>query len=145
MNKPVSFLSATILGAALTLSFSSASFANSSNYAGSTSTNTAHSSSSYGRQGNGVSNFYGTDRPTNFASAHSSTIGNASDTASFYYKTGVRHFEKGSLDKAEYAFKAVLRANGLNSEANYYLARINQKQGDEARAFEYAKAYQGLK
>lgn len=50
---------------------------------------------------------------------------NFSETAGFYFKVGVNNFERGELDKAEQAFKAVLRANGLNKQAHYYLALLN--------------------
>ena len=61
-----------------------------------------------------------------------------SSTASHYYRVGVRQFEKGNFDKAEYAFNAVLRANGLNQQAHYYLAKINMEQGDKESARKHA-------
>ena len=61
-----------------------------------------------------------------------------SSTASHYYRVGVRQFEKGNFDKAEDAFNAVLRANGLNQQAHYYLAKINMEQGDKESATKHA-------
>lgn len=70
---------------------------------------------------------------------------NVKGTASHYFRVGQAEFEKGNFEKAEYAFNAVLRAQGLNKQANYYLAKIGQAQGDEAKARKYALAFHGLK
>ncbi|MEP6342580.1 MAG: hypothetical protein ABJ275_04630 [Maricaulaceae bacterium] len=70
---------------------------------------------------------------------------NISSTASFYYRVGVNNFKKGHMEKAERAFKAVLRADGLDTQANFYLAKIKLQEGDESKALEYAKAYHSVK
>ena len=72
------------------------------------------------------------------------TLSNGSSTATKYYKFGVSRFEKGNLESAEKAFKAVLRANGLDKQAYYYLAKIKEKQGNQALAIEYAQAFYAL-
>jgi len=69
------------------------------------------------------------------------TILDGSITATQFYKAGIRRFNKGKFDKAEESFKAVLRANGLNKQAYFYLAKIKEQQGDSEKANEYAKAY----
>lgn len=71
-------------------------------------------------------------------------IGNGSDTASFYYKLGVKNYEKGDLIEAEQAFEAVLRAKGLNQEAHHYLAFIAYKNNDDKKVEKHVKAYHGL-
>ena len=58
---------------------------------------------------------------------------NGSKTASHYYRVGVSQYEKGNFGKAEYAFKAVLRADGLDKEAIKYLSLIEQKQRDNKK------------
>ena len=68
-----------------------------------------------------------------------------SSTASHYYRVGVRQFEKGNFDKAEYAFNAVLRANGLNQQAHYYLVKINMEQGDKESATKHALKFAAYK
>ena len=68
-------------------------------------------------------------------------------TATFFYKKGVKSFEKGNLEKAEQHFKAVIRADGskgLNKNTYHYLANINHKQGDVVAAKKYAEAYYNL-
>jgi len=68
----------------------------------------------------------------------------SSETATRFYKTGVKHFEKGSLEKSEAAFQAVLRAHGSNSMDKltlHYLTLINDKQGDPVAKEKYAQAY----
>ena len=69
----------------------------------------------------------------------------ASDTASFYYRVGVRQFEKGNFDRAEEAFNAVLLADGLNRQAHYYLAKINIEQGDKETAVKHTRALETYK
>lgn len=64
-----------------------------------------------------------------------------SDTANYYYKVGVSKFEKGNLDAAERAFKAVLRAHGSRKEAHHYLALIRGKKGDMDGAAKHVQAY----
>lgn len=71
----------------------------------------------------------------------SQRIGNGSSTATKYYKFGVKYYERNDLDKAEYAFKAVLRADGLDKQALYYLAKIAEKQGNIEAANNYAKDF----
>ena len=82
--------------------------------------------------------------PAFSSSAVKPRILNGSSTASRYYRVGVRQFEKGNLEKAEKAFKAVLRARGLNKQALYYLTQISAKQGDEAKLLKYNQAYHAL-
>jgi len=72
------------------------------------------------------------------------TVGNGSETASFYYKIGVSSFEKGNLDKAEIAFEKVLLARGLNQQAHYYLAFIAEQKGDDRKVLEHVKAFHGI-
>jgi len=64
-----------------------------------------------------------------------------------YYKIGIKQFEKNNLDKAEKAFKSVLRMRleALDKEAYGFLAIINEKQGDIPQAEKYAEAYFALK
>lgn len=65
-----------------------------------------------------------------------------SDTSAFYYKVGVKRFERGDFAKAEIAFNAVLRAKGSKKNAHHYLALIHEKKGDLAAAARHAQAYQ---
>ena len=68
----------------------------------------------------------------------------SSETATFYYKKGVKHFEKGNLEKSESAFEASLRAHGSKSMDGltlHYLTLISDKQGDEVQKQKYAQAY----
>ncbi len=70
-----------------------------------------------------------------------------SETASFFYKKGVKKFEDGNLEKAEIAFKATLRAQGsdtLDKLALHYLSYINNQQGDVTEAMSYAEVYLDL-
>jgi len=69
---------------------------------------------------------------------------NASSQANFFYKIGVRNYERGNFEKAEKAFQGVLRTKGLDAEAYYYLTVISQKQGRQDDAVKYAKAFYGL-
>ena len=69
----------------------------------------------------------------------------ASSTSSFYFRLGVKKYKEEQWEEAEKAFEAVLRANGLNKQANFYLAHINSKQGEEDQVLKYVKAYHGLK
>lgn len=62
----------------------------------------------------------------------------ASETATHYYRVGVKKFEKGNLERAEQAFNAVLRADGLNEQAHFYLAKIKMQQGDRTAAAKHA-------
>jgi len=71
----------------------------------------------------------------------------ASETATFFYKKGVRKLEDGNLKKAAAAFKASLRADGtaeMDKLTLHYLAYISQKQGNESQAKDYAEAYMDL-
>ena len=68
----------------------------------------------------------------------------SSSTATFFYKKGVKNFEKGNLEKSESAFEASLRAHGSKSMDGltlHYLTLINHKQGDEVQKKKYAQAY----
>lgn len=72
---------------------------------------------------------------------------NSSETATFFYKKGLKHFEKGNLEKSEYAFRAVLRADGskeMNRVTLSYLTLISEKQGNLAAKEKYAQAYSEL-
>ena len=68
-------------------------------------------------------------------------IGNGSETASFYYSVGVKQFNRKDMEKAERAFKAVLRADGLDKAAHHYLAVIYKEKGDIANAEKHALAF----
>ena len=52
-----------------------------------------------------------------------------SSTSSYYFKIGIKRYERGALDKAEKAFEAVLRTNDLKKLSYLYLAHINAQQG----------------
>lgn len=68
-------------------------------------------------------------------------------TATFYYKKGVKSFEKGDLEKAEQHFRAVLRADGsrgLDKATYHYLTNIKHKQGDSVQSKAYAQSYYNL-
>ena len=68
----------------------------------------------------------------------------SSSTASFFYSKGVKNFERGNLDKAEQAFKAVLRAKGskrMDALTLRYLIHINQQQDDKFASNGYKQAY----
>jgi len=68
----------------------------------------------------------------------------SSRTATFFFKKGVKSFEKGNLEKADQHFRAVLRADGskgLDKAVFHYLANISHQQGHEAKAKEYAESY----
>ena len=112
-----------------------ASFANSNAYTGSPSTYTGGNTNSIYVGQNGI------NASTGSLSTFQRLPG-ASDTASFYYRVGVRQFEKGNLDRAEDAFNAVLRANGLNQQAHYYLVKINMEQGDKEAAAKHSSKLQ---
>ncbi|MEL6686655.1 MAG: hypothetical protein AAFP97_03430 [Pseudomonadota bacterium] len=73
---------------------------------------------------------------------NSRRILDGSETASFFFRKGVRAFEKDDLDKAEQAFRASLRADGLDALSLHYLVIINDRQGDQNEALRYAKAYE---
>jgi len=64
-----------------------------------------------------------------------------SSTTSYYFKVGVRNYERGSLQEAEDAFEAVIRTGELILQSIYYLARINAKQGDDELVQQYVDAY----
>lgn len=64
-----------------------------------------------------------------------------SETATFFYKKGVRLFEKGDFDSAKTAFRATLRANGLDRLSLHYLVIISHNQGDMSAAENYTQAY----
>jgi len=68
----------------------------------------------------------------------------SSETATFNFKKGVKNFEKENFEKAEAAFRAVLRADGSKSMDKislHYLTIISDKQGDEFKKNSYAQAY----
>ena len=72
---------------------------------------------------------------------------NSSETATFFYKKGLKHFEKGNLEKSEYAFRAVLRADGskeMDRVTLSYLTLISEKQGNLAAKEKNAQAYSEL-
>jgi len=50
-----------------------------------------------------------------------------------YLRVGVNQFKKGNYDKAEYAFKAVLRADTKNIYAKQYLYVISELRKLEAQ------------
>jgi len=117
----------------------------------SSSANPAYHGQSYGTSfDNSSSHNYGvTDVTTRgrigvYFSDSRRNLPNASETASFYYRVGVKHFKKADFKESERAFQAVLRAKGLNQEAYRYLSMINQKQGNKEAALKYAKAYHGI-
>ena len=85
----------------------------------------------------GLSNAFRTDQGLN-----SRIILDGSETASFFFRKGVKAFERDELDKAEQAFRASLRANGLDAPSLHYLVIINDRQGDRDDALHYAKAYE---
>lgn len=64
-----------------------------------------------------------------------------SSTATFFYRKGVRNFERGNMAKAEKAFEAVLRTNGLDRLAYFYLAKINAQKNDFNSTRKYIEAY----
>ena len=119
-------------GFLLAAGIASSSFAYPNAYSGA-----SHSYSGYTNNNVAADNRY---RGTVSGSYHrpNRIILDGSSTASHYYRVGVRQFEKGNFDKAEYAFNAVLRANGLNQQAHYYLAKINMEQGDKESATKHA-------
>ena len=72
----------------------------------------------------------------------------SSQTATLYYKKGVKSFEKGKLDKADQHFRASLRADGsrgLDKATYHYLSNIHHKRGDELQSKKYAQAYYNIK
>lgn len=72
----------------------------------------------------------------------------SSQTATLYYKKGVKNFEKGKLDKADQHFRASLRADGsrgLDKATYHYLSNIHHKRGDELQSKKYAQAYYNIK
>ena len=72
----------------------------------------------------------------------------SSRTATFYYKKGVKSFQKGKLEKADQHFRASLRADGsrgLDKATYHYLSNLKHKQGDELQSKKYAQAYYNLK
>ena len=70
-----------------------------------------------------------------------STYLDGSTTATYFYRKGVRNFERGNIEKAEKAFEAVLRTNGLDRQAYLYLAKINAQKGDLNKTQKYTEAY----
>ena len=71
-------------------------------------------------------------------------IAGGSETASHYFRVGVNQYERGNFDKAERAFESVLRSNGLDKQAYYYLTLIIDKQGDASKMAQYAEAFHAL-
>jgi len=82
--------------------------------------------------------------PLNGRIVKPNSFSEASETASYFFKIGVKNYEKGNLDKAEKSFEAVLRTKDLVQQSNYYLARINAKQGEDENVLKYVKAYHGI-
>ena len=77
--------------------------------------------------------------------ATSGTYLDGSITATQFYKAGINRYKKGKIEKAVESFKAVLRANGLDKQAYFYLAKIKQQQGDTELANKYIKAYHSIR
>jgi len=128
------------VSAALSLSFSSQSIAQSSIHTPRTSTPHIF---------NGTTNIQGHIGLEKYLSdrhldKRRKRIGDGSETASHYYRVGVSQYEKGNLENAERAFQSVLRANGLNKQAYYYLARIGEKQGDAEKMAINAREFHNL-
>ena len=118
------------------LAFPSVAHANSPSHGGNVS-NGSHSAGS-------VSSFLpgGSGGYTGFNSFYNVLDG--SETASRYFRKGLKNFEKGNLEKSEYAFRGVLRAQGsknLYGLSFYYLAQISERQGDEVQQKKYEEAY----
>ena len=67
-----------------------------------------------------------------------------SSTSSYYFKIGIKRYERGALDKAEKAFEAVLRTNDLKKLSYLYLAHINAQQGQRELELKYTKAYYSI-
>jgi len=87
-------------------------------------------------------------RSGNFSGQHivgQGAIYSNASTHMFYYKVGVTQFEKGNLNKAERAFKAVLRSRGPKKEAYLYLAKIAEAKGDIPNAQKHAALYHEVK
>ena len=83
----------------------------------------------------------------NVGSSANYVVLGGSETASRYFRKGVKSFEKGDLEKSEYAFKGVLRAHGSRSMDGltlHYLTLISDQQGDEVQKKKYAQAYYKL-
>jgi len=97
----------------------------------------------HGASGSYTSQSYIASRNVNSA-GYQHTILDGSTTASFFYKRGIKNYEKGDLEKAEQAFKASLRAKGLDLLSVHYLAVINQEMGNEETARKYVNAYNDL-
>jgi len=68
----------------------------------------------------------------------------SSETSRFYFNIGVKRYKEEKWDEAEKAFEAVLRADHLHKQANFYLAHINSKQGEDENVIKYVKAYHGF-
>jgi len=68
----------------------------------------------------------------------------SSETSRFHFNIGVKKYKEKNWDEAEKAFEAVLRANDLHKQANFYLAHINSKQGENENVIKYVKAYHGF-
>lgn len=72
---------------------------------------------------------------------------NKKDTAAFYYGIGVKQYKAGKFEKAEHAFKSVIRAQKLKNRvalrrnSSFYLARIYEKQGEINLANFHAKEF----
>jgi len=132
----------TIVGLMAGLSYAPNSIAKSASYS---STNGLSYSSLSVRSTSSIRGPLNTSYGNEFGNIHTkSRILNGSSTASHYYRVGVKEFEKENLDKAENAFNAVLRADGLDKEALLYLTKIKKKQGNTAQAKEYALAYHSI-
>ena len=139
MSRRSKILTAAAAGALMALGTAASSFANQNfAYNGSPSTYTGSNTGSLNFGQN--KNITGTGALSSYQ-----RLSGASDTASFYYRVGVRQFEKGNLDKAEDAFNAVLLADGLNPEAHYYLEKINTEQGDKEAAAKHGLALETYK
>ena len=139
MSRRSKILTAATAGALMAIGTAASSFANSNfAYNGSPSTYTGGNTSSVYIEHN--TTITGTGGLSSYQ-----RLSGASDTASFYYRVGVRQFEKGNFDRAEEAFNAVLLADGLNQQAHYYLAKINIEQGDKETAVKHTRALETYK
>ena len=69
----------------------------------------------------------------------------ASSSASYYFNLGVSRYDEQNWDEAEAAFEKVLLSNDLHKQANFYLAHINAKQGEDAKVVQYVKAYHSFR
>ena len=67
----------------------------------------------------------------------------ASETATKYFRRGVKKFEANDLEAAGLAFESVLLARGpaLDKMTYHYLVIINEKLGNQNKVEKYTEAY----